>query len=140
MPKHTQIRVARQRPVSCHFCRLRKLRCSREAPCSNCISRGIHCELENAVRSSPETLRASEPELLERIHKLEELVKNQKSQRSESAAQHSEDPGTRTQPGDTPGLGLPPEIEHLENDVAWLASIYCGQDPSVHILVSYHRF
>lgn len=35
----------RQRPVSCHFCRTRKLRCNRENPCSNCSARGITCRL-----------------------------------------------------------------------------------------------
>jgi hypothetical protein len=35
----------RQRPVSCHFCRTRKLRCNRESPCSNCSARGITCHL-----------------------------------------------------------------------------------------------
>ncbi|KAK5045410.1 hypothetical protein LTR84_009274 [Exophiala bonariae] len=35
----------RQRPVSCHFCRTRKLRCNRESPCSNCSARGIQCHL-----------------------------------------------------------------------------------------------
>ncbi|KAM6509473.1 hypothetical protein FALCPG4_017127 [Fusarium falciforme] len=33
----------RKRPISCHFCRMRKLRCNREFPCSNCTSRGVAC-------------------------------------------------------------------------------------------------
>ena len=38
-------RRSRQRPVSCHFCRSRKLRCSRQLPCSNCSTREISCQL-----------------------------------------------------------------------------------------------
>src|SRR4051794_1282425 len=38
-------RNPRQRPVSCFFCRSRKLRCSRETPCSNCAVRKIQCLL-----------------------------------------------------------------------------------------------
>lgn len=33
----------RQEPVSCQFCRTKKLKCSRESPCSNCISRNLEC-------------------------------------------------------------------------------------------------
>ncbi|KAG5949795.1 hypothetical protein E4U53_005763 [Claviceps sorghi] len=33
----------RQRPIACQSCRRRKIRCSREFPCSNCTSRGIKC-------------------------------------------------------------------------------------------------
>ncbi|VUC38082.1 unnamed protein product [Clonostachys rosea] len=36
-------RPSRQRPVSCAFCRVRKLRCSRDFPCTNCASRGRQC-------------------------------------------------------------------------------------------------
>ena len=36
-------RQPRQRPISCQFCRMRKLRCSRIFPCSNCTSRGVTC-------------------------------------------------------------------------------------------------
>lgn len=132
MPKDQQIHGARQRPVSCRFCRSRKLRCSREAPCSNCVSRGIHCELENPTRPSPRTLSASEPELLERIRKLEELLQNQKLQQNESVKQHSESSGTHAQQAHRPTLLL--QIEHLDSDVAWLESIYNGHDRSVNIL------
>ncbi|KAF5543513.1 zinc finger transcription factor YRR1 [Fusarium mexicanum] len=40
-------RQPRQRPVSCNFCRVRKLRCSREFPCSNCTSRGVQCQAQD---------------------------------------------------------------------------------------------
>ncbi|KAG6091865.1 hypothetical protein E4U30_006235 [Claviceps sp. LM220 group G6] len=33
----------RQQPIACQSCRRRKIRCSREFPCSNCTSRGIKC-------------------------------------------------------------------------------------------------
>ncbi|PVH87146.1 hypothetical protein DL98DRAFT_544932 [Cadophora sp. DSE1049] len=46
-----------KRPVSCLFCRSRKLRCTREFPCSNCVERGISCQLrpptQNSTSSSP---------------------------------------------------------------------------------------
>ncbi|KAF2686189.1 hypothetical protein K458DRAFT_363820 [Lentithecium fluviatile CBS 122367] len=39
----SQIPSRRQEPVSCQFCRQKKLRCSRESPCSNCVARNIKC-------------------------------------------------------------------------------------------------
>ena len=133
MPKDQQMHGApRQRPVSCRFCRSRKLRCSREAPCSNCVSRGIRCELEYPAGPSPGTLGAAEPEIVERIRKLEELVENQKSQQNESVKQHSESSDTHAQQARRSALS--PQIEHLDNDVAWLESIYSGQDLSVNII------
>ncbi|KAF5597533.1 zinc finger transcription factor YRR1 [Fusarium pseudocircinatum] len=44
-------RQPRQRPVSCNFCRVRKLRCSREFPCSNCTSRGVQCQAQDPPRA-----------------------------------------------------------------------------------------
>lgn len=45
-PPQTEIRQkGRSRPVSCHFCRTKKLRCSRDFPCTNCTSREIACHL-----------------------------------------------------------------------------------------------
>jgi len=34
----------RQDPVSCQLCRLKKLKCDRQRPCSNCQSRRVSCE------------------------------------------------------------------------------------------------
>ncbi|KUJ13394.1 uncharacterized protein LY89DRAFT_157850 [Mollisia scopiformis] len=122
MPKETH----RGRPISCKFCRSRKLRCSREAPCSNCVSRGIHCDLQDHVRPLPTTSRASESELLERIRNLESLVRVQRSQENGSIELHSESPETQIQ--QSIRSSSVPQIEHLDNDVAWLASIYSGQN------------
>ncbi|PVI06409.1 hypothetical protein DM02DRAFT_17373 [Periconia macrospinosa] len=75
MPKDTQKPGgARQRPISCRFCRTRKLRCSRDSPCSNCVSRNIPCELEQFSNTTPTVDNRERDELLERIRKLEALV------------------------------------------------------------------
>ncbi|KAI2464597.1 putative C6 transcription factor [Annulohypoxylon bovei var. microspora] len=43
-------RRRRRPPVSCTLCRRRKLRCSRESPCSNCVkSRSGNCVYENFI-------------------------------------------------------------------------------------------
>ncbi|KAK9241529.1 hypothetical protein V1506DRAFT_563627 [Lipomyces tetrasporus] len=142
MPKDKEMQGARQRierPVSCRFCRSRKLRCSRVAPCSNCVSRGIVCELpvENTIRSTTTNgaPSATQPELLERIRKLEELVESQKLYTNGSAVQHT---NQSPESSDTPHTlqthrsrsTLSPEIEHLDDDVAWLKSVYTAQNLS----------
>jgi hypothetical protein len=38
-----QKRAPRQDPVSCQTCRTRKLKCNRQNPCSNCVSRCVDC-------------------------------------------------------------------------------------------------
>ncbi|KAI0843665.1 putative C6 transcription factor [Hypoxylon sp. FL0890] len=46
-------RRRRRPPVSCTLCRRRKLRCSRESPCSNCVkSRSGNCVYDNYVPHS----------------------------------------------------------------------------------------
>lgn len=77
-------RKARSRPISCFFCRSRKLRCSRQFPCTNCASRGLTCQQENHYSSAtppptysseglnkPSTL---ETDVLERLRRLEKIV------------------------------------------------------------------
>lgn len=112
----------------------RKLRCSRGAPCSNCVSRGITCDLEAIIRPPPGNTTASESELLERIRKLEELVELQRSQHVGSIRAKSETSETRAPPEQAATSNVSAQIEHLDKDVAWLASIYNGEYASVYIL------
>ena len=134
MPKDLQKHnLSRQRPVSCRFCRSRKLRCSREAPCSNCMSRGIRCDLEYPIQSSSLTPTATEAELLERIRKLEELVDKHESLKNESVKQHPNNSEACTQR--TCSSTGSSQIERLDDDVAWLESIYNCQDISVNTSV-----
>lgn len=73
-------RSSRSRPVSCHFCRSRKLKCSRHFPCSNCTSRGATCELYPAASlPDPQNELGRLPEnpntdILARLRRLEEIV------------------------------------------------------------------
>jgi Fungal Zn(2)-Cys(6) binuclear cluster domain. len=69
--------VSRQRPVSCAFCRTRKLRCNRASPYSNCTSRGLPCQ-QGAVGSSEGSnccqSSAHNAEILARLKRLEDIV------------------------------------------------------------------
>jgi hypothetical protein len=127
MPKDQQKRATRQQPVSCRSCRSRKLRCNRELPCSNCASRGVPCELEDAVRPPAVPASSLESELLERVRKLERLAESQQVRQQEIV----------TPPHPTQGLPLgstvapeavPPEIESLSSDIAYLERIYSNSE------------
>lgn len=69
--------VSRQRPVSCTFCRSRKLRCNRDFPCSNCTSRGLPCQ-QGTVGSSGGRIccqsSSHTAEILARLKRLENIV------------------------------------------------------------------
>ncbi len=75
---------------------------------------------------------SSEAELLERIRKLEELVENQASQQNERVKQHPKSSDTHAHQAyrSTPS----PQSERLCDDVAWLESIYSGEDLSVNTI------
>ena len=101
---------------------------SREAPCSNCVSRGVQCDLESPPEVSSE---AVESRLLERIRKLEERVENQTFHQSQSV-KHPEDFVTCAQQQYL--TTVPNDAGHLDEDVAWLESIYADQDASVNLI------
>ena len=72
---HGMILKPRQRPVSCTFCRTRKLRCSRSFPCASCTSRGLPCQQGLSQRQdyveNPDPQNAT---VLERLKRLEDAV------------------------------------------------------------------
>ncbi|KAJ5095959.1 hypothetical protein NUU61_005315 [Penicillium alfredii] len=73
-------RPSRQRPVSCQFCRSRKLRCSRQFPCVNCTSRGIPCQLypssplANTDNNVTPLADSTDEDVHSRLRRLEEVV------------------------------------------------------------------
>ncbi|KAH8892748.1 hypothetical protein GQ53DRAFT_840598 [Thozetella sp. PMI_491] len=132
----------RRRPVSCVFCQSRKLRCSRESPCSNCANRGIPCEPTGGPRKQPqvsnqgnspetvgaESLRAlndSNTEIIERLRRLEEAIAEQNRGRTYSAppdyawlipdstGEATGDAGGHHRPLGAFSSNIPVEIHHL---------------------------
>ncbi|KAB8304590.1 hypothetical protein EYC80_003968 [Monilinia laxa] len=78
------------------------------------------------------------PELLERIRKLEEIVESQKSQTNGNAVRYPQQSLESPESSGTPYTlrtntsrsSLSPDIENLDNDVAFLKSIYTAQNLS----------
>ncbi|KAM0420719.1 hypothetical protein ACHAPT_011501 [Fusarium lateritium] len=144
-------RQPRQRPVSCHFCRVRKLRCSRDFPCSNCTSRGVPCrEPQDPPRASAPAQRPiakktaagavekeKEADILSRLERLESLLAQQNKQaaaesQSSSALPSSSEGGDalpRSQPDSQ--LALPLNVQNLTADALWLDRTCLGPKPSV---------
>lgn len=105
------------RPVSCHFCRDRKLRCSRVFPCTNCTARGVPCPpVQRAVsrKSSPPGIH---PEVLHRLERLEALLPLQTSGPPPISA-----PPTFVAPSSTPNSQhrLPPKLQNVVKDAMFI--------------------
>lgn len=79
----SRMHTARRRaaPIACQSCRVKKLKCERRQPCSNCSSRGITCHFLVPPHSQPDEGPAtqSDAELLQRIERLEAIIQRQDS-------------------------------------------------------------
>ena len=76
----------RQEPVSCQFCRTKKLKCNRDQPCQNCLARGIECERKGrlpANRVQHTSVSVENADILARLQRLEDIVL--RSKRAESS-------------------------------------------------------
>lgn len=60
---NSQARRSRQNPVSCQLCRLKKLKCNRQQPCSNCSARGVGCQFatQNLTQTTTDSNRQACP-------------------------------------------------------------------------------
>ncbi|KAJ5724648.1 hypothetical protein N7493_006376 [Penicillium malachiteum] len=121
-------RSTRSRPVSCLFCRSRKLRCSRKFPCPNCTSRGLACQLDGPVTSSSRSIETSpeaspdtfRQDVLERLRRLEEIVIEKREPPNITDEQASQKPPLRPwQKGNPPSVTEErPQASNI--DVDWL--------------------
>ena len=86
MPQHT---IPRQ-PRSCENCRKRKVKCESkdqmEAPCSTCVRRGYaqSCYYKKVADAAQNASVSTDNELLHRVRNLEDLLKKQIAQSSQS--------------------------------------------------------
>ncbi|KAK6837095.1 hypothetical protein RU639_001456 [Aspergillus parasiticus] len=63
-------RSAWQQPVSCEFCRLKKIRCDKKSPCYNCTSRGFACEYASVIKPVQSSLDSNKDPSKEQHHTL----------------------------------------------------------------------
>ncbi|KAI2469808.1 fungal-specific transcription factor domain-containing protein [Annulohypoxylon bovei var. microspora] len=63
------------KPLSCTNCRARKLKCSREHPCSHCLRSGAECIFPTRKRTR-KPRKNKNSELLQRLSRLESIVGN----------------------------------------------------------------
>ncbi|OJD30012.1 uncharacterized protein BKCO1_6800030 [Diplodia corticola] len=61
-------------PVSCQLCRSKKLRCSRQNPCSNCSARGARCIYAADPPPQYRSPQPDDPTVNARLKRLEEAV------------------------------------------------------------------
>ncbi|KIW11166.1 hypothetical protein PV08_10466 [Exophiala spinifera] len=75
-PSANPLKRPRQDPVSCQFCRSKKLKCDRQQPCSNCTTRGLPCNGQAQPRrenGSP-SAEIDNLSILARLKRLEDIV------------------------------------------------------------------
>ncbi|KAI1101060.1 fungal-specific transcription factor domain-containing protein [Jackrogersella minutella] len=63
------------KPLSCTNCRARKLKCSREHPCSHCVRSGAECVFPTRKRIR-KPRKSKNSDLLQRLSRLESIVGN----------------------------------------------------------------
>ena len=111
----------RQEPVSCQFCRTKKLKCNRDQPCQNCLARGIECERKGRLPAN-HSLHASDPagnaDILARLQRLEDLVLASNSGNDPSLSGESQ----ARAPSIAPSQVSEKEKAH-KADAEWLESI-----------------
>lgn len=78
-PKTDRSAVRKNTPLSCNLCRRRKVKCDKGNPCSHCVRAGEVCVSpapSGAPRGRQGGRRKLDRELMDRLAKLENLVKN----------------------------------------------------------------
>ena len=90
MPPH----MAPRQPLSCENCRKRKIKCQNstgQVPCATCVRRGHSqsCFYKRVADFSQQGSGSNESELLSRIRNLEDLLRQQIAQSSQSPPNHS---------------------------------------------------
>lgn len=146
----------RQRPVSCHFCRVRKLRCSRQFPCTNCTSRGVECRQppdpptsssqsgrRSKIRSqAPDSLVTNNGELLRRLERLEAVlaVRHQEPPLPESPSTSAPegDPLPEETSPDPDDQSLPSRMQNIMADALFLERNCMGPQVAVSVAPPSH--
>ena len=125
------VRPSRQRPISCHFCRVRKLRCSRQFPCTNCTSRGVPCReptdpppasrpvnsRKTPTASSAAGASPASSDVLARLERLESLLAIRSKELEGVGVKLPEPSPVSTPRSQQP---LPPKLEGLTADAVFL--------------------
>ncbi|KAM0417241.1 hypothetical protein ACHAPT_012752 [Fusarium lateritium] len=76
-PSHPEAsRAKSQRILACILCQQRKVKCDRRFPCANCVRHQVQCV--PATQTRPRRRRFPERELLDRLRKYEDLLRQNK--------------------------------------------------------------
>ncbi|KAI9805908.1 MAG: hypothetical protein M1825_000522 [Sarcosagium campestre] len=102
---------------SCSLCRRRKIKCDRAEPCSNCVRAGSTCiptTLSHGPRGRQGGRRKNDSELLQRIAKLEHLVKNIEGGATQTPSKRTpEEDGTQRESSQDKGIQHPPRSQSV---------------------------
>jgi hypothetical protein len=119
----------RRRPISCDFCRIRKLRCSRQFPCSNCVARGISCQLwpSSDPRKDKDEPLPSHSDIHERVRRLEATVASlQQTQLPEAESAKVTEAGIQPRSA-LFNLSISGNVPRITTDALWLEGVFLRQ-------------
>ncbi|KAF7719692.1 Fungal Zn(2)-Cys(6) binuclear cluster domain-containing protein [Penicillium ucsense] len=126
--------------LSCEACRQRKVKCDKLSPCTSCVRLGFVCvPVERArlprgrTRKAPERAQGSDKELVDRVAKLEKLLKQVAAERDGETAQPQQEP-----PRSIATAGRPQVEQHFETKMQEVES-WRDQNIQSHTLVLPHR-
>ena len=133
-----RVRSSRSRPVSCHFCRSRKLKCSRIFPCTNCTSRSKTCQLypDTVLPATPqyqtEELSSNDrTDILARLRRLEEIVITNGPTSSRSGQATTQASSLPSPPVQKPNQPYMVEGQPSAAAVTWLEGEITSSGPTV---------
>lgn len=123
------------RPVSCHFCRRRKLRCSRQFPCDNCSVRSITCQLYDPS-DAPAASRVTKKRRLDLSRDLpSDAAVHLPSSKHDHRATASNGLFTEAYTYLTPSMSTKVRHGDANNDAAWLEGQNMDQSCEVSLFL-----
>lgn len=108
-------------PRSCTFCRQRKVKCDRQKPCSHCLRANNDCSYPaGRGRAAKKPARTLDTRLVDRLQKLENIIKQLNSEVDATANAVPSGSGTDGESVSTPG-GMrndPPGVDNSAPDAS----------------------
>lgn len=114
-------RAVKLKSLSCIYCRQKKIRCSRQYPCSNCIKGNVECTFPRPARNLQQKRHSQTPELTERMRRLEQAIFDLSENlrlrdNSPTPLATSSSHGVRRRSTDTNATGIPEDLAGTSPD------------------------
>ncbi|KPM46343.1 hypothetical protein AK830_g81 [Neonectria ditissima] len=124
-------------PRSCVYCRRRKVKCDRQQPCSNCVRGKLECSYPaGRGRAAKKPRKTLDGQLIERLHRLESIIRRLTDQGDTDAAGYDADADANDEMlpvAATAGLETEPGAFHDHNGPRDFPSASSHSSPEVSV-------